>query len=55
MPVVRGATLGDVVAITGDVKTGEKVVLKPAAELKAGHARQGRAEVARPTAAVIRR
>ena len=34
--VQRGATLGDVVAIEGAVKTGEKAVLKPAAELKAG-------------------
>ena len=36
VPVVRGATLGDVVAITGDVKTGEKAVQRPAADLKAG-------------------
>ena len=36
VPVVRGATLGDVVAIEGAVKSGEKVVQKPAAELKAG-------------------
>ena len=36
VPVRRGATLGDVVAIEGAVKTGEKAVLKPAAELKAG-------------------
>jgi len=36
VPVVRGATLGDVVAINGDVKTGEKVVQRPAAELKSG-------------------
>jgi len=36
VPVVRGVALGDVVAITGDVKTGDKVVLRPAAELKAG-------------------
>ena len=36
VPVVRGATLGDVVAITGAVKTGEKAVQKPSAELKPG-------------------
>ena len=36
VPVQRGATLGDVVAIEGAVKTGEKVVLKPAGELKTG-------------------
>jgi hypothetical protein len=36
VPVQRGATLGDVVAIDGAVKTGEKAVLKPAAELKHG-------------------
>jgi RND family efflux transporter MFP subunit len=36
VPVQRGATLGDVVAIEGAVKAGEKVVLKPVAELKAG-------------------
>jgi HlyD family secretion protein len=36
VPVVRGATLGDVVAITGAVKTGEKAVQKPSAELKSG-------------------
>jgi RND family efflux transporter MFP subunit len=36
VPVRRGATLGDVVAIEGAVRTGEKAVLKPAAELKPG-------------------
>ena len=35
VPVQRGAALGDVVAIEGAVKPGEKAVLKPAAELKA--------------------
>jgi HlyD family secretion protein len=34
--VVRGEKLGDLVAITGDVRTGEKVVLNPAADLKTG-------------------
>jgi RND family efflux transporter MFP subunit len=34
--VVPGARVGDLVAITGDVKSGEKVVLKPAADLKPG-------------------
>ena len=34
--VVRGEKLGDLVAITGDVRAGEKVVLNPAADLKAG-------------------
>jgi RND family efflux transporter MFP subunit len=36
VPVQRGATLGDVVAINGAVKTGEKAVLKPSADLGAG-------------------
>ena len=36
VPVRRGATLGDVVAIEGAVKSGERVVQKPAAELKDG-------------------
>jgi len=34
--VVPGIRVGDLVAITGDVKSGEKVVLKPAADLKPG-------------------
>jgi multidrug efflux pump subunit AcrA (membrane-fusion protein) len=34
--VVPGVRVGDLVAITGDVKSGEKVVLKPAADLKPG-------------------
>jgi RND family efflux transporter MFP subunit len=34
--VVRGDKVGDLVAITGDVRTGEKVVLKPSADLKPG-------------------
>ena len=36
VPVVRGAALGDVVAIEGAVKSGEKVVQEPDAALKAG-------------------
>ena len=36
VPVVRGIKLGDLVAITGGVKTGEKVVLKPSPDLKPG-------------------
>jgi len=36
VPVKRGAALGDVVAIDGAVKTGEKAVLRPAADLNAG-------------------
>jgi multidrug efflux pump subunit AcrA (membrane-fusion protein) len=36
VPVVRGIKLGDLVAITGGVETGEKVVLKPSADLKPG-------------------
>jgi HlyD family secretion protein len=36
VPVVRGEKLGDLVAITGEVRTGEKVVLKPSADLKSG-------------------
>ena len=36
VPVVRGATLGDLVAVTGAVQTGEKAVQKPSAELKPG-------------------
>ena len=34
--VVPGTKLGDLVAITGEVKTGDKAVLKPGADLKAG-------------------
>ena len=36
VPVQRGATLGEVVAIDGAVRTGEKAVLKPAADLGPG-------------------
>ena len=34
--VVRGTAIGDLAAITGGVQSGEKVVLKPAADLKSG-------------------
>jgi RND family efflux transporter MFP subunit len=34
--VTRGAKVGDLVAITGDVKAGDKVVQNPAPELKSG-------------------
>ena len=34
--ITRGTSVGDLVAITGEVRTGEKVVLKPAADLKPG-------------------
>jgi len=34
--ISRGASIGDLVAITGEVRTGEKVVLKPSADLKPG-------------------
>jgi len=34
VPVVRGIKLGDLVAITGGVQAGEKVVLRPAADLR---------------------
>jgi len=36
IPVVRGMMLGDLVAIAGAVQSGEKVVLKPPADLKPG-------------------
>ncbi|HVF64960.1 MAG TPA: efflux RND transporter periplasmic adaptor subunit [Casimicrobiaceae bacterium] len=36
VPVTTGAKLGDAVAIAGDVKAGERAVLKPPAELSAG-------------------
>jgi HlyD family secretion protein len=36
MRVVRGVKLGDLVAITGEVNAGDKAVLKPGADLKAG-------------------
>jgi len=36
VPVVRGAAVGDLVAITGDVKTGDKVVARPPADLATG-------------------
>ena len=38
VPVVRGIAVGDLVAITGAVVTGEKAVLKPPADLAAGAA-----------------
>jgi hypothetical protein len=34
--VVRGARIGDLVAISGDVHAGEKAVLKPPADLQSG-------------------
>jgi len=34
--VVRGEKIGDVVAITGEVRSGEKAVLKPPADLQSG-------------------
>jgi HlyD family secretion protein len=34
--VIRGEKIGDVVAITGDVRSGEKAVLKPPADLQSG-------------------
>jgi multidrug efflux pump subunit AcrA (membrane-fusion protein) len=34
--VTPGAKLGDVVAVTGAVRSGDKVVVKPPAELKTG-------------------
>ena len=34
--VVRGEKIGDLVAITGDVRSGEKAVLKPPADLQSG-------------------
>ncbi len=36
VPVTPGIKVGDLIAITGDVKTGEKAVLKPAADLTPG-------------------
>ena len=36
VPVTAGATLGDVVAIDGDVRPGDKAVLKPAPDLASG-------------------
>ncbi len=36
VPVTAGAKLGDVTAIAGDVKSGDKVVLKPADDVKSG-------------------
>lgn len=36
VPVAAGKNLGDVVAITGDVKSGDKAVQKPAAKLASG-------------------
>jgi RND family efflux transporter MFP subunit len=38
VPVVRGITVGDLVAITGAAATGEKAVLKPSADFVAGQA-----------------
>ena len=36
VPVTPGNKIGDLTAITGDVKTGEKAVVKPAADLRDG-------------------
>jgi hypothetical protein len=36
VPVTRGIAVGDVVAIKGEVKNGEKVVLSPSAALAPG-------------------
>ena len=36
VPVQRGAKLGDLLAIIGDIKAGDRVVLKPGEALKAG-------------------
>jgi multidrug efflux pump subunit AcrA (membrane-fusion protein) len=36
VPVTRGIDVGDVVAIRGDVKNGEKAVLSPSADLASG-------------------
>ena len=36
VPVTRGVAVGDVVAIKGDVKSGEKAVVSPSAELAPG-------------------
>ena len=36
VPVVPGSRIGDLVAVTGDVRSGDKVVLKPPADLKTG-------------------
>jgi HlyD family secretion protein len=36
MPVVTGIKVGDLIAITGDVKSGDKVVQRPALDLKSG-------------------
>ena len=36
VPVSAGNKIGDLTAITGDVKTGEKAVPKPAADLQDG-------------------
>jgi RND family efflux transporter MFP subunit len=36
VPVIPGIRIGDLVAITGEIKSGEKVVAKPAAGLEAG-------------------
>jgi RND family efflux transporter MFP subunit len=38
VPVTRGEKLGDLVAISGEVRTGEKVVLKPPSDLASGSA-----------------
>ena len=36
VPVTPGNKIGDLTAIAGDVKTGEKAVVKPAADLRDG-------------------
>ena len=36
VPVTPGNKIGDLTAITGDIKTGEKAVVKPADDLRDG-------------------
>jgi hypothetical protein len=36
VPVSAGVKLGDLVAVTGELRSGEKVVVKPSAELASG-------------------
>ncbi len=45
VPVRPGRKLADVTAIAGDVRVGEKAVLKPATELRGWHAGQARREM----------
>ena len=54
VPVTPGMKIGDLTAITGDVKSGDKVVLKPGREPRVGHAGEAPRSSARTMTATCR-